>query len=196
MDKSIKKKKSDKPSNLKIIKNDELEISSFKNLDNNKEKNNEEKNKQKLSISSGSGYNCYNSLYEQLTPNTTRNDSNRGNNEEINGINIVPVIKEKKKKNVTLKDTFDIYLNNIDDELKTHRSRKPFEFENNSNDISILNSQENINDNDDDGIIHGTKDHSSFFKGVEMYQNKSIGNPYSETNIYEFSKHIESKKSF
>jgi len=196
LDKSIKKKKSDKPSNLKIIKNDELEISSFKNLDNNKEKNNEEKNKQKLSISSGSGYNCYNSLYEQLTPNTTRNDSNRGNNEEINGINIVPVIKEKKKKNVTLKDTFDIYLNNIDDELKTHRSRKPFEFENNSNDISILNSQENINDNDDDGIIHGTKDHSSFFKGVEMYQNKSIGNPYSETNIYEFSKHIESKKSF
>ena len=196
LDKSIKKKKSDKPSNLKIIKNDELEISSFKNLDNNKEKNNEEKNVQKLSISSGSGYNCYNSLYEQLTPNTTRNDSNRGNNEEINGINIVPVIKEKKKKNVTLKDTFDIYLNNIDDELKTHRSRKPFEFENNSNDISILNSQENINDNDDDGIIHGTKDHSSFFKGVEMYQNKSIGNPYSETNIYEFSKHIESKKSF
>ena len=183
LDKSIKKKKSDKPSNLKIIKNDELEISSFKNLDNNKEKNNEEKNVQKLSISSGSGYNCYNSLYEQLTPNTTRNDSNRGNNEEINGINIVPVIKEKKKKNVTLKDTFDIYLNNIDDELKTHRSRKPFEFENNSNDISILNSQENINDNDDDGIIHGTKDHSSFFKGVEMYQNKSIGNPYSETNI-------------
>ena len=196
LDKSIKKKKSDKPSNLKIIKNDELEISSFKNLDNNKEKNSEEKNVQKLSISSGSGYNCYNSLYEQLTPNTTRNDSNRGNNEEINGINIVPVIKEKKKKNVTLKDTFDIYLNNIDDELKTHRSRKPFEFENNSNDISILNSQENINDNDDDGIIHGTKDHSSFFKGVEMYQNKSIGNPYSETNIYEFSKHIESKKSF
>ena len=151
-----------------------------------------------MSISSGSGSanNCYNSLYEQLTPNTTRNDSNRGNNEEINGINIVTFIKEKKKKNVTLKDSFDIYLNNIDDELKTPRNRKPFKFENNSNDISNLNSLENINDSDDDGIIHGTKDHSSFFKGVEMYQNKSNGNIYSEPNIDRFAKHIESKKSF
>jgi len=198
LDKNVKKMKSDKPSNLKIIKNDELVISSLKNLDNNKEKNNEEKIVQKLSISSGSGSanNCYNSLYEQLTPNTTRNDSNRGNNEEINGINIVTFIKEKKKKNVTLKDSFDIYLNNIDDELKTPRNRKPFKFENNSNDISNLNSLENINDSDDDGIIHGTKDHSSFFKGVEMYQNKSNGNIYSEPNIDRFAKHIESKKSF
>ena len=90
---------------------------------------------------------------------------------------------------------------NDDDEVKTKRNRKPLTFENNSNDISYINNknneikEENINDSDDDGIINETNDYSSFFKGVEIYQNKTdlINNTINNS---EYGKHIGSKNSF
>jgi hypothetical protein len=207
LDKNIKKNPSNKnkSSNLKIIKNDELEIFSPKIIFNNEEKNNEEKNILKMSISSGSGNNYNNSLYGRLTPNTTRDNSKRGNNEEYNGINIVSVKKDKTKTtkintNKTDKDTYDILLNNINDELKTHRNKKPLEFENNSNDISILNTkedlikEENIHDTDDEGFINETKDYNNFFKGADIYHNKTMVSQYSQPNICGRLKQIENKK--
>ena len=208
LDKNIKKNPSNKnkSSNLKIIKNDELEIFSPKIIFNNEQKNNqekhnEEKNILKMTISSGSGNNCNNSLYGRLTPNSTRDNSKRGNNEEYNGINIVSVKKEKiKTTNRADKDTYDILLNNINDELKTHRNKKPLEFENNSNDISVLNTkedlikEENIHDTDDEGFINEIRDYNNYFKGADIYHNKTMVNQYSQQNIYGRLKQIENKK--
>ncbi len=189
--------------NLKIIKNDELEIVSHREINNNKENNIEEKNISKMPISTGPAKN-YNSLYEHLSPNMNKDNSRRRNNEEeYNGLNVVSIENKNKKSmkiNKANKDSEEILLTNID-ETKTLRSRKPLEFENNRNDISILNSKENIikeenvNDTDDEGIIRKTKDYSIVFKRVELYYNKTMGNPYNKPNICEY-KHIENKKSF
>ena len=110
---------------------------------------------------------------------------------------------KEKKKNHSPKESYDIYLKNDQDELKTYRSRKPLTFEKNNNDITFLNSkvneikeineitkikekkEENVNDNDDEGIIHETHGYKNIFKGVEIYQKKLGMNPYNETNIYE-----------
>ena len=200
LDKNINKKgynkRSSNLSNLKIIKNGELEINSHINIiDKKEEKNNDEI---KLSISSDKSNNCYNSLYELLTPNeTTEDNSKRGNIEEKNGANIISPFKGKNKKHSSKE-----FIYNIDDEIKTHRNRKPLEFENNSNDISFLNSkenilkEENIDDSDDEGIIHETNDYGNFFKGVEIYQNRTGINSYSEPSIFEYIKHCGGKKSF
>ena len=135
-----------------------------------------------------------------MSPNvTTEANSKRGNNEEIIGSNATYIIKESKTHYI--KESFDFVLND-EDEIKTQRNRKPLKFENNTNDISFLNNkekgikEENINDSDDEGIINETNDYNKFFKGVGIYQNKTNLNNYSEPNIYEYSKHYESKKSF
>ena len=189
LDKSIKKKGNDKnisSSNFQVIKNGEFEIYCQKNININKENNNEEKNLLKLSTSS-------------IQANISTDYSSKRGNEEKNAS-----IKEKKRKH-SPKDSCDIYLNNDQDELKTSRNSKPLNFEKNSNDIAILNNkvnevkekkEENINDIDDEGIIHETHGYKNFFKGVEIYQNKLGMNPYSEPNIYEYMKNYEVKKSF
>ena len=116
----------------------------------------------------------------------------------------MPLLKKIKRKH-SPKDSCDIYLNNDQVELKTSRNSKPLNFEKNSNDIAILNNkvnevkekkEENINDIDDEGIIHETHGYKNFFKGFEIYQNKLGMNPYSEPNIYEYMKNYEVKKSF
>ena len=202
-DKNIQKNKNSKNNknkiNLKIIKNDQIEINSHKNLDDNKEKYNEDKNELKLSEYSSPSNKVYNTLYSRLTPNaTTEDNSKRGNNEENKGTNVISAIKEKEKH--SSKNSFDIFLNSDVEELKTKRERKPKTFENNNNDIEYLNNklnelkEENINDSDDEGTINETKDYYNFFKGVEIYQNKV--NPYSEPNIYEYTKHCDNKNSF
>ena len=193
LDKNIKKninKKNIISSSLEIIKNGDFGIYSQKNINNIKECNNDEKNILKLSTS------C-----QDITNNSnpTEYSSKRGN-EEKNGSNKNSSYREKKKKH-SPKDSCDTILNTNEEELKTSRNRKPLEFEKNSNDITYLNNkeneikEENINDADDEGIIHEINDYKNFFKGVEIYQNKS-GNPYSEPNFCEYTKNFEVKKSF
>ena len=204
LDKNIKKKYYNEKENnislnLKIIRNDELEIYSHKNLSEKQEKNTEDKNILKLSISSRPTNNAYNSLYSHLTPNATEDNSKRGNNEENKETN--NSLKKENNKKHSPKESCDFDLMNDDDEVKTKRNRKPLTFENNSNDISYINNknneikEENINDSDDDGIINETNDYSSFFKGVEIYQNKTdlINNTINNS---EYGKHIGSKNSF
>ena len=193
LDKNIKKninKKNIISSSLEIIKNGDFGIYSQKNINNIKECNNDEKNILKLSTS------C-----QDITNNSnpTEYSSKRGN-EEKNGSNKNSSYREKKKKH-SPKDSCDTILNTNEEELKTSRNRKPLEFEKNSNDITYLNNkeneikEENINDADDEGITHEINDYKNFFKGVEIYQNKS-GNPYSEPNFCEYTKNFEVKKSF
>ena len=204
IDKSIKKKYyNDKENNislnLKIIKNDELEIYSHNNLLEKQEKNMEEKNILKLSLSSGPLNNAYNSLYSHLTPNATEDNSKRGNNEENIGTN--NSLKKENCKSHSPKESCDFDLMNDNDEIKTKRNRKPLTFENNSNDISFINhknndkKEENINDSDDDGIINETNDYNNFFKGVEIYQNQSDLKAFNKTNNKEYEKNIGNKNS-
>ena len=206
LDKSIKKNKhKEKDSisnNLKIIKNDQIEIFSHKNLDNIKEKNNEDKNEFIFSEKTEHSNKGYNMLYSHLTPNTTTQyNSKGGSNEDSNRSNMGSAVKEKIKRH-SPNNSFDIILGSDSDELKTKRDKIPLTFERNNNDISFLNSkdndikEENINDSDDEGIIHKTKDYSKYFKGVEIYQNKIF--PYSEPNMgeyCEYAKHNENKNS-
>ena len=49
---------------------------------------------------------------------------------------------EKQRKH-SPKNLYDSTLNNVDDKIEIDKSRKPFKFENNSNDISILNNKDN-----------------------------------------------------
>ena len=203
LDKSIKnnkhKQKDNISTNLKIIKNDQLEIFSHKNLDNIKEKYNEVKNEFKFSEKTEHSNKGYNLLYDHLTPNaTTECYSKGGSNEDSNRSNMGTAIKDKIKRH-SPNYSFDIILGSDADELKTKRDKTPLEFENNKNDISFLNSkaydikEENINDSDDEGTIHKTKDYSNFFKGVEIYQNKII--PYSEPNMSEYCEYAKQNKN-
>ena len=128
LDKNIKKINSNKniSKNFKIMKNDEIEIYSHKDLNAKKEKNNEDKNILKLSTSSDQLNNAFNSLYSHLSPNvTTEANSKRGNNEEIIGSNATYIIKESKTHYI--KESFDFVLND-EDEIKTQRNRKPLKF--------------------------------------------------------------------
>ena len=199
-EKNTKKKfynnKSQNVLNLKIIKNCEFIINSQRNLNDNTEKSIDEN---KISIISG---NSNNSLYEILFQNKMQKDNSKKENiEEKNGANNISKNEENMEKH-SPKDSCDILFNNIEDELKTHRNREPFEFENNSNDITFLNKkeniikEENINDSDDEGIIHETNDYGNFYKGIGIYQNFLGENPYNEKNNSIYLKHCVDKKSF
>ena len=194
LDKSIKKNKHKEKDNistdLKIIKNYQIEI-----INNNKEEYNEDKKKFKSSENSCSSNKGYNLLYNHLTPNaTTEDNSKSGSNGDSKRSNMASAIKEKSKKH-TPNNSFDLVLDKDVEELH----RKPKTFKNNSNDIFFLNNkaydikEENINDSDDEGTIHKTKDYYNCFKGFGIYQNKI--NPYSEPNICGYSKYYENKNS-
>ena len=197
-------KKNKNTTNLKIIKNEELQIFCHKNLNDNKEKNYEEKNDKnllKLSIASNptnkSSSNNY--LYEQLNIITTREEnSKRDLNEEKNGINSN---SKRENKVHSPKDSCDVLFIS-DDELKTNNNRKPLEFENNSNDISYLNKKEdevkveNINDIDDDGVIHEINKYKDFFKISEIYKNFTKINQKTEPNIGQYTILNKGKKNY
>ena len=197
-------KKNKNTTNLKIIKNEELQIFCHKNLNDNKEKNYEEKNDKnllKLSIASNptnkSSSNNY--LYEQLNIITTREEnSKRDLNEEKSGINSN---SKRRNKVHSPKDSCDVLFIS-DDELKTNNNRKPLEFENNSNDISYLNKKEdevkveNINDIDDDGVIHEINKYKDFFKISEIYKNFTKINQKTEPNIGQYTILNKGKKNY
>lgn len=199
-DSNIEKQENNNSSNLKIIKNNEFEIFCQKNVSNNNEKNNEEKNIFRLSISSIPPNNGNNSLLDNLTQKTTEDNSRKGIG-QINDSNTSSINKNKNKIHVQ-KDSCDIYFYINDDELKTHENRKPLEFENKCNDISFINkkeqdkNEENIDDSDDEGVIHETYDYKNNFKGLDIYHKKLNTNPNSESSVYKFAKHYEGINSF
>ena len=173
LDKSIKKNSQNKNNkiNLEIIKSNEIEYYSDKNLKDNKEKNIEDGN---IIKSSGiSGLETSVNKYENSL--SSREKTKRDINDENDKTNFISAINYKNNNILSSsKDSFDEILNNIDDEIKTKRNRKPFEFEIKSNNINYINNKENINDSDDEGIIiHKTSGYNNFFKGAKKYQNKS-----------------------
>ena len=172
LDKSIKKNSQNKNNkiNLEIIKSNEIEYYSDKNLKEKKKKNIEDGN---IIKSSGiSGLETSVNKYENSL--SSREKTKRDINDENDKTNFISAINYKNNNILSSsKDSFDEILNNIDDEIKTNRNRKPFEFEIKSNNINYINNKENINDSDDEGIIHKTSGYNNFFKGAKKYQNKS-----------------------
>ena len=178
LDKSIKKNSTNKNNkiNLEIIKNNEIEIFSDKNLNENKEKNIEDGN---IIKSSGlSGVETSVNRYENSP--SSQEKTKRDLNDDDDKANFISAINYKNNNNNILsasKDSFDEIITNIDDELKSKRNRKPLEFEIKSNNINYINNKdninENINDSDDEGTIHKTNGYNNFFKGAKKYQNKS-----------------------
>jgi len=176
LDKSIKKKSTNKNNkiNLEIIKNNEIEIYSEKNLNDNKKKNIEDKKVRKSSGLSGVDNSVKNYHNSHSSQEKTKRDVDEENGKE----NFILAVNYKNDNKLSsLKDPFDFYITNIDDELKTKRNLKPFELEIKSNNINYINNKdtinENINDSDDEGKINETNDYNNFFKGAEIYQNKS-----------------------
>ena len=174
LDKSIKKNSINKDDKniFKIIKNNEIEIFSNKNLNDNKEKNFENRNVIKLSGLSGmeNSVNKYENYH--LSQEITKRDIN-DENDKANFISAINYKNNKAFSSSKIKDSLDVIITNIDDELKTKRNRKPLEFEIKSNNINYINNKENINDSDDEGTINKINDYNQFFKEAKKYQNKS-----------------------
>jgi len=176
LDKSIKKKSTNKNNkiNLEIIKNNEIEIYSEKNLNDKKEKNIEDKKVRKPSGLSG----VDNSVKNYHNSNSSQEKTKRDIEEENDKENFILAVNYKNNNMLSsLKDSLDACITNIGDELKPKRNRKPFEFEIKSNNINYIDNKdtinENINDSDDEGKINETNDYNNFFKGAEIYQNKT-----------------------
>ena len=176
LDKSIKKNSINKDDKniFKIIKNNEIEIFSNKNLNDNKDKNIENRNIIKLSGLSG----MENSVNKYENYHLSQEITKRDINDENDKANFISAINYKNNKALlSSKDSFDVIITNIDDELKTERNIKPLEFEIKSNNINYINNKdninENINDSDDEGTINKTNDYNQFFKEAKKYQNKS-----------------------
>ena len=176
LDKSIKKNITNKNNkiNLEIIKNNEIEIFSDKNLNDNKEKNIEDGNIIKSSGLSGVETSVNKYENSRSSQEKTKRDLNYDNDKA----NFILAINYKNNYILSSsKDSFDEIINNIDDELNAKRNRKPLEFEIKSNNINYINNKdninENINDSDDEGTIHKTNGYNNFFKGAKKYQNKS-----------------------
>ena len=164
IDKNINKENKDKKCdyNFKIIKNYELEIDSNKNLIDNKEKNNKDKNST-----------VFETEKNNSSPNVTTDE-----NSKKSGSNIILDIKEKKKNNFSIRDSYNIFFNDIDDELNNQREKRPFEFQIKSNDINYIDNinnkdkiDENINDSDDEYTLNIANNYNNIFKNADKYQN-------------------------
>ena len=162
-------------SNLKIIKNSEFELLSNKNLNDIEYKNNINNNILKSSTSSIVGNNSNIGSSNIRTEDNSKRTFNKENIE----YNAISIIKENMESIISSRDSIDKYFNSNDDEIRTKRDKKPLEFEFNNNDISYINNinnnkinkDENINDSDDEGLLHEAYDYDKFFIG-DKYQNK------------------------
>ena len=176
LDKSIKKNSTKKNNkiNLKIIKNNEIEIHSDKNISDNNEENIENKNITKSSALSR----MRNSMDNNSNSYSSQEKTKRDTNDEDDKANFISAINYRNSSKLSSsKDSFDAFITNVNDELKTKRIRKPLDFKIKSNNINNINNKhiinENINDSDDEGIMPEIKDYNRYFKGAKIYQKKS-----------------------
>ena len=145
------------------------------------------------------GNECF-PMNDLLANITTEDNSKRTNsNEESNKSNVDSAIKEKKKNIQSSKDIFKIFENNNindnDDDKKSNIVRTPTIFKNNPNNISYINSKENIDDSDDEEITNKSNCENNYFKSLEAYLKKER-NIYNENNIHICGNNNKIKNSF
>ena len=148
------------------------------------------------------GNECF-PMNDLLANAPTEDNSKRTNsNEESNKSNVDSAIKEKKKNIQSSKDIFKISENNNvndndidDDDKKSNTVRTPSIFKNNPNNISYINSKENIDDSDDEEMTNNSSCHNNYFKSLESYLKKER-NIYCENNINICGNNNKIKNSF
>ena len=89
------------------------------------------------------------------------------------------------------KDLYDNYMTeNINEEMiETKREKKPKRFAYNSNNISYINhkytiNEENINDDDDEGLIRQSNESINSMKGIESYKTHRESNIQNNNNSF------------
>ena len=127
----------------------------------------------------------------------TNDKNNNVNNTNINDkLNLTgSYIKSSTSSNsrrdyVDKKDINDNFINeNMSEEIpETKREKKPKRFSYNSNNISYINDkykiyEENIEDDDDEGLIRQSNESINFFLGINSYKSKRESNRTNINNI-------------
>ena len=127
----------------------------------------------------------------------TNDKNNNVNNANINDkLNLTgSYIKSSTSSNsrrdyIDKKDLNDNFINeNMSEEIpETKREKKPKRFSYNSNNISYINNkykiyEENIEDDDDEGLIRQSNESINFFLGINSYNSKRESNRTNINNI-------------
>jgi hypothetical protein len=151
-------------------------------LDKNIKKKNIKKNKDEELMSH---------IIQLMKTNDKNNNTNINDKLNLTGSYIKSSTSSNSRRDyVDKKDINDNFINeNMSEEIpETKREKKPKRFSYNSNNISYINDkykiyEENIEDDDDEGLIRQSNESINFFLGINSYKSKRESNRTNINNI-------------